>query len=158
MHSAKSGNRFSLTEKLCPHIEIFFLRDSGKHRGFPLLWRYDAACAVYADFASGIDAVLSFPELDQPCFSLKIEINRLAVQNHAGMGRQSVINAPIPIKLLPSVNRACKNILSDIVLVSERFRQLVEKTALIVHRQAAYFVDKLLFLSVTEEQKQQNDE
>lgn len=80
-----------------------------------LLRRQEPVCAVYSDFSAGINAVLSFPEFDQPCLAVIIKIDRLAVKHHMEMRRCPVIQFPVAEVILPGVFGSDKNIFANII-------------------------------------------
>ena len=61
---------------------------------------------VNADFAPGIDAILPFPELNQPCPAVIVKVHRQRIKNHLEARRHIIINPGIPRLPLPCVQRA----------------------------------------------------
>ena len=66
----------------------------------------DMIGVVDSDFCPGIDAVLPFPELNQPRFAFIVKVDRQRVKNHLKAGRHVIVYPCIARLPLPCVQRA----------------------------------------------------
>lgn len=100
---------------------------AGKPSALVVCLRNDGVSMIYADFRTGIDTVLSFPEFYQPGSAAIIEINRKGVKNHLKTRRHIVIEPGVPGLFLPSVCCGGKDAAVAVEAVAERVYQFFEE-------------------------------
>ena len=87
----RTGQHFLLPGRLKMRVPVFRLGQK-------------PVAVIDTDLSACVDAVLAFPEFDQPCPAPVIEIHRKGVEHHLEPGRQAVISPGIPAGLLPSIH------------------------------------------------------
>ncbi len=80
---------------------------------------------VDADLRAGIDAVLAFPEFDQPCPAPVVEIHGEGVEHHLETGGHKVVEPGIAGLFLPGVQGGGEEAAAAVVHIAERFRQFL---------------------------------
>ncbi len=80
---------------------VFF--DSVKKCNLIFRFGQEPVSVIDADLRTGVDAVLAFPELDQPCFTLVIKIYGKRIKHHLEPGRHIVVEPCVAGGLLPGV-------------------------------------------------------
>ena len=106
-------------------VQHFIIFRAGKPCGFIIRFGDNAVCVVYADFRAGIDAVLPFPEFDQPCASPIIEIDGKGVEYHLETWRHIVIEPCVSGVPLRGVHRGGKETMVAVKTITERINKLV---------------------------------
>ena len=91
MSPTNTGKRFSKSIKFNRKIKNFFIRDAMKKMIGKLIRRQKAVRTVNTNFSSCINAILSLPPLDEPCFAPIMKINRFTVKNKVKKGGVFVI-------------------------------------------------------------------
>ena len=109
-------------ERAVKHFVIF---RAGKPCGFIVRLGDNTVCVVYADFRPGIDAVLPFPEFDQPCASPIIEIDGKGVEYHLETWRHIVIEPCVSGAPLRGIHRGGKETMVTVKTITERINKLV---------------------------------
>lgn len=74
---------------------------------------------IDADFCSGVDAVLAFPEFNQPGSATIVEVDRQSVEDHLKTWRHIVIEPGVAGGFLPRVNGGGKKAAAAVVCVAE---------------------------------------
>ena len=82
---------------------------------------------VDADLRPGVDAVLAFPEFDQPRLFLVVEIDREGVEDHLETGGHVVVDPGITGALLPGVQGGGEESAAAVVRIAEGLRQLLQQ-------------------------------
>jgi hypothetical protein len=112
---------------------------------------------VYADFSACIDAVLSFPEFNQPGTTHVIKIDGFTVEYHVKTGRRFVKQGAIAEFPLPCILPGGDDILIREVGKAERLEQTVQSAYFFAAFHTADFPDDTVFLSVIDDQKKYTD-
>lgn len=81
---------------------------------------------VHTDFAAGSNAVLAFPQFDEPAFSPVEKGNGFAVHNHIEAGRGFVVQPAVTHFSLPAVHEGIEGIGSAVVGEAHRLQILVK--------------------------------
>ena len=84
---------------------------------------------VNADLSACIDAVLPFPEFNQPCPVPIIKIHRKGIEHHLEPGSQVVVGPGIAGILLPGIHRGGKEPAAAVIHIAEGLRQLLHQGA-----------------------------
>ena len=109
------------TQRAWKHFIVF---DGGKEGSLVFFRRENPVGVVDPDFRSGIDAVLPFPELDQPCFAAIVEIDRQGIEDHLEARRHIVIKPCVTGRFLPCIKRGREEAAAAVIGVTERFGKL----------------------------------
>ena len=96
----------------------------GKMGAASLGWLQDGGGFVNARFTPGGDAVLPFPQLDHPGFSLVVEINGFTVKRHLEKRRGLVKQPRVAVMPLPGVDSRDEYVLLFVVGKPCRCRQV----------------------------------
>ena len=80
---------------------------------------------IDSDLSACIDAVLSLPEFDQLGTALIIEVNRLAVEDHACQRRTIVVEPAIAKVPLPGIVQGSEDILGQEIFEPEGADQFI---------------------------------
>ena len=88
---------------------------------------YDGIGVVYADFCTGIDAILTFPELDQPGSAAVIKVDRKRIEDHLETGRHIVIEPRVSGLLLPGVYCGGEDAAVTVETIAEGIYQFLYK-------------------------------
>ena len=89
--------------------------------------RQQSVGVIDTDFGTGIDAVLAFPELNQPCSAAIIEVDRKRVEYHLESGRHIIVEPGIPRGFLPGINGRRKEAAAAMIHITEGFRQFLQQ-------------------------------
>ena len=133
MNSTKVRNGYVVFHKIKgepQHILIFSAPE--KDVIFFLILK-NPVCIINADFTAGIDAVLTFPKLNQPGLSLIVKIYRKAVKDHVETKGCLVIEGAIPESSLPGVYPGGEEILGRNVRIAERSNELIQQISFFEH-------------------------
>ncbi len=117
-------------------VKHFMVIRAGEPGGFIFVFGNYGVGVVYADFRSGIDTVLPFPEFDQPGSVLIVEIDGKGVKNHVETGCHVVVEPGISRLPLRRVHRGGKEAAVTVKIVAERVCQFVQNGTFgaVVHR------------------------
>ena len=113
---------------------------------------------IDADLRTGIDAVLAFPELDQPCFVLVIKVYGKRVEHHLEARRHIVIEPCVTGSLLPGVGERGEETAAAVKGVSEGCCQVLHESAFLTLIHASDPADDLFPAEMTEEYAKQCDQ
>lgn len=133
MNSTKVRNGYVVFHKIKgepQHILIFSAPE--KDVIFFLILK-NPVCIINADFTAGIDAVLTFPKLNQSGLSLIVKIYRKAVKDHVETKGCLVIEGAIPESSLPGVYPGGEEILGRNVRIAERSNELIQQITFFEH-------------------------
>lgn len=97
----------------------------------------DPVRVVDAHFSAGIDAILAFPEFDEPGASLIVEINRKGVKDHVKTERCLVEQGSVPRLALPGIVEGGYDILFWLINVSKRCKDRIQETAFLFEGEGA---------------------
>lgn len=111
-------------------FQHFLFRGTGEPGSFVVLFGDDCVCMVYADLCTGVDAVLAFPEFDQPGPAAVIKVNRKCIKDHLEPGCHIVIEPGVSGLLLPGIYGGREDAAVAVEAVAERIDQFVYKSAL----------------------------
>lgn len=112
---------------------------------------YDGIGVVYADFCTGIDAILTFPELDQPGSAAVIKVDRKRIEDHLETGRHIVVDPSIAGGFLPRIQCGRKETAAAVVGVAEWRCQFLQKRAFLTFVHTLNFTDDLFSAVMTEQ-------
>jgi len=108
-------------------VQHFMVFRAGKPCGFIFRFGDNAVCVVYADFRPGVDAVLPFPEFDQPCAPPVVKIDGQGVEHHLETGRHIVIEPCVSGVPLRGVHRGGKETMVTVKTITEGVNQFIQK-------------------------------
>lgn len=106
-------------------VKHFVIIRAGEPGGFIFAFGNNCVGVVYADFGSGIDTVLPFPEFDQPGSALIVEIDGKGVEYHMKTGRHIVVEPGISGLSLRCIHCGGKEPAVTVKSVAEGVCQLV---------------------------------
>ena len=116
---------------------------------------------IDTDLRAGVDAVLAFPEFDQPCFSMIVEVDRKGVEDHLETGSHIVIEPCVAGGFLPRVKGGREETAAAVESIAEGRRQVLQKRTFLTFIHAFDFTDDLFSAEMAEEHarkgKQQQD-
>ena len=105
---------------------------------------------VDTDFRPGIDTVLTFPELNEPCLTLIIKIYGQGIKNHLKARCHIVVEPSVAGGFLPRVNCGREESALTMVSVAERSCQFVKQRTFTAFVHASDAAD-YFFLTTMEE-------
>ena len=155
MSCAYIGNLHAFTEQpegKGRHIAVFHTLEK---RVFVFPGLQDTVCIVDSDFRSRIDAILAFPQFQQPCLPFIIEVYGKAVEDHVEAERRFIIKGTVAEIPLPYVETGGEDILCRQVGIAEGGNQFIQNTAFFFHAHTADFCDNLLPAPVVEEEEKE---
>ena len=97
------GNLYAFAEKperKGRHVTVFHAL---KKSCVVFLFFQYAVRIVDADFCSGMDAVLAFPQFQKPCSAFKIKINRKAVEDYVKPECRFIVQGTVAEVSLPDI-------------------------------------------------------
>ena len=106
---------------------------------------------IDTDLGTGVDAVLPFPEFDQPCFIQIIKVDRKRVEDHLETGRHIVVDPSIAGGFLPRIQCGRKETAAAVVGVAEWRCQFLQKRAFLTFVHTLNFTDDLFSAVMTEQ-------
>ena len=106
-------------------FQQFLVRRGCEHGRLILLFGDDTVRMVDTDLRPRVDAVLSFPELDQPCPAVVVKIYRQGVKNHLETRRHVVVEPGIARLPLPRIQGAGEETVLVMITIPERSDDLV---------------------------------
>lgn len=106
---------------------------------------------IDTNFGTGVDAVLPFPEFDQPCFIQIIKVDRKSVEDHLETGRHIVVDPSIAGGFLPRIQCGRKETAAAVVGVAEGCCQFLQKRAFLTFVHTLNFTDDLFSAVMTEQ-------
>ena len=86
---------------------------------------------IQADFGTGIDTVLSFPEFQKPGASGIVKVNGKTVEDHMKRDSGSVKQCGVTNIALPGITAVGNDILGSIVQITKRSHDGIEKFTLL---------------------------
>ncbi len=113
---------------------------------------------VDADLRPGVDAVLAFPEFDQPRLFLVVEIDREGVEDHLETGRHIVIEPRVAGGLLPGVYGGGKETAAAVIDIAERSRQFLQHGTFLTFIHTFDPADDLFSAEMTEDHADKRDQ
>ena len=113
---------------------------------------------IDTDFGTGVDAVLSFPEFDQPCFIQIIKVDRKSVEDHLETGRHIVIEPRVAGGLLPGVYGGGKETAAAVIDIAERSRQFLQHRTFLTFIHTFDPADDLFSAEMTEDHADKRDQ
>lgn len=119
---------------------------------------YDGIGVVYADFCTGIDAILTFPELDQPGSAAVIKVDRKRIEDHLETGRHIVIEPRVAGGLLPGVYGGGKETAAAVIDIAERSRQFLQHGTFLTFIHTFDPADDLFSAEMTEDHADKRDQ
>ncbi len=131
-------------------IQHFMIFGAGKPGGFVVAFRNDSICVVYADFGAGIDAVLAFPEFNQPSPAAVIKVDGEGIKNHLKTGCHIVIEPGIPGFFLPGIRGGRKDAAVAMETVAEGLHQFIYQRTFGTAVHGQDFTDDFLLVAVRE--------
>ena len=111
MSLGKKGKAIIVLKKHSGHLEHFPVVHSLEQRLLPCVFGQNMVSMIETNLAAGIDTVLSFPEFQEPCPALVIEIHRETVKDHSKVRGDFVIEAAVAHFSLPGVDSGGEDIL-----------------------------------------------
>ena len=106
----------------------------------------------------GVDAVLAFPEFDQPRLFLVVEIDREGVEDHLETGRHIVIEPRVAGGLLPGVYGGGKETAAAVIDIAERSRQFLQHGTFLTFIHTFDPADDLFSAEMTEDHADKRDQ
>lgn len=154
MSGAYVGNLYSFAEKAerkSRHIMVFHALEQG---GPVFAFVQEAVCVVYSDFGACIDAVLAFPQFQQPGSAVIFEIDGKAVKYHVKAESRLVVQGTVAEVPLPYVQAGGEDILCRQIGIAERGNQSVQYAAFFFHAHTADFLDDFFSAPVVQAEKE----
>ena len=102
----------------------FIVFDGGKVSRLVFFRRENPVSVVDPDFRTGVDAVLPFPELDQPCSAAIVKIDRQGVEDHLEARCHIIIKPCVTGRFLPCIKRGREEAAAAVIGVTERLSKL----------------------------------
>lgn len=113
---------------------------------------------IDTDLGPGVDTVLPFPEFDQPCFFLIIEVDRESVEDHLEAWRHIVVEPGIAGGLLPRVQSGREETAAAVIDVSEGRCQLFQERTFLAFIHTLNFADDLFPAEMAKEHTDKSDQ
>ena len=113
---------------------------------------------IGTDFRSGVDAVLAFPEFDQPCSAPVIEVDRKGIEDHLEPGSHIVVEPGIAGGLLPGIQSGGEETAAAVVSIAEGRRQFLQKRTFLTFIHAFDFADDLFSAEMAEKHTDKSDQ
>lgn len=112
--------------------------------------RKNAVSFVDAGFTAGIDAVLAFPEFNQPSPAAVIKVDGEGIKNHLKTGCHIVIEPGIPGFFLPGIRGGRKDAAVAMETVAEGLHQFIYQRTFGTAVHGQDFTDDFLLVAVRE--------
>ena len=113
---------------------------------------------IDTDLRAGVDAVLAFPEFDQPCSAPVIEVDRKGIEDHLEPGSHIVVEPGIAGGLLPGIQSGGEETAAAVVSIAEGRRQFIQKRTFLTFIHAFDFADDLFSAEMAEKHTDKSDQ
>ena len=123
--AAKVGNILIFLQQSKRKMRHVLIVCTLKQSFSPFIFIQYAVSIVNAHLTSGIDAILPFPKLDQPCASLIIKVYGQTVEDHAKAWGDMVVKRAVAERSLPCIDSGGKNILRTNIRIAEGTDQII---------------------------------